>query len=649
MALMRAGFGKLLYGVLFAGVVPTLLVFWAAQTTRVVPLPVIPYAWGGLIVGGIGLVLLLAGTAALVVYGRGLPMNPYPPPNYVAQGIYRYIAHPIYVGFVMLCIGVATYLESPSGLWLVCPLVAFAATALVLGYERHDLKRRFGNTVFHRPLVSLPPSSMSSPTAWHRASIYLLVFIPWTAAFEAVYRLGIPADAVIAHLPFERRWPVIEWTEAVYGSVYLFVLATPLLVRTQQALRQLAITGLIATGVVTLIYLTVPVIAPPRPFEPQTVLGHVLMFERSMSHTVAAFPAFHVIWSLIAADGWTARSRAFGAIGWTWAVLITVSCITTGMHALADIVAAVVVFVALKNAGGLWVFVRRAAERIANSWREWRFGGVRVINHGFYAALAGGGGLAISGTLGGPGREVLGQLVLVYLCGLIGAGLWAQQLEGSPKLSRPFGYYGSVIGAIGACVVVGVFTGNALLLLALVAMGGPWIQAVGRLRCLVQGCCHGREAPETVGIRYWQPRSRVCALADLRGVPLHPTPLYSILSNIVIGALLLRLWSLGVALGLITGVYLMLNGIARFVEESYRGEPQTPIVAGLRVYQWMAALSVVTGIVITMLPSSAVPRFSLTFDPLVLLVALLYGLVAGVTMGVDFPRSAKRFARLAGA
>jgi hypothetical protein len=291
--------------------------------------------------------------------------------------------------------------------------------------------------------------------------------------------------------------------------------------------------------------------------------------------------------------------------------------------------------------------MRRAAEGVANSWREWRIGKLRLINHGFYAALAGGGGIAISGALGGDGRELLGQLVLVYLCGLLGAGLWAQQLEGSPKLSRPFGYYGSVIGGIGACVVVGVFSGDTMSLLALVAMAAPWIQGVGRLRCLVQGCCHGREAPEAVGIRYWQPRSRVCALADLRGLPLHPTPLYSFLANVVIGVLLLRLWSLGVALSLITGVYLMLNGLARFVEESYRGEPQTPIISGLRVYQWMAVLSFLAGMAFTMLPSPAVPGFSISPDPLVLIVAVLYGLLAGFAMGVDFPGSAKRFARLA--
>lgn len=645
MAVKRSGLGKLLYGILFVAVIPIVLVWWATATTSAVPLPVIPYAWGGIIVGGLGLLLIASGTLALVAYGGGLPMNPFPPPKYVARSVYRFTPHPIYLGFAMLCFGTAMLLESPSGLWLVSPLVGLAAMALVVGYERHDLRRRFGNAAIHRPLLSLPPDSTDPPTGWDRASIYLLVLLPWSVAFEAVYRLGIPSDAVVGHLPFERRWPVLEWTEAIYASVYVFVLATPLLLRTGRALRQLAITGLIATAVVTLIYLTVPIVAPPRPFEPRTVLGHALMFERAMSHTVAAFPAFHVIWSLIVADAWATRSKTWGAVGWAWATVITISCITTGMHALADILAAVVAFVVLRKARDVWELLRRGAEAVANSWREWRWGRVRLINHAFYVALAGVVGLGVSGTLGGP--EVFWQLVVVHLLGLIGAGLWAQQLEGSPKLSRPFGYYGGAIGGAVGCVIVGAITGNTMLLLALIAMEGPWIQAIGRLRCLVQGCCHGREAPEGVGIRYWQPRSRVCALANLRGVPIHPTPLYSILANIAIGVLLLRLWSLGVALGLIAGAYLLLTGVARFVEESYRGEPQTPVVAGLPVYQWMALASFVAGMLLSTIPSGVSTGLTATADLKVLVAAVLYGILAGFAMGVDFPDSTRRFARLA--
>src|SRR5438270_14072929 len=60
------------------------------------------------------------------------------------------------------------------------------------------------------------------------------------------------------------------------------------------------------------------------------------------------------------------------------------------------------------------------------------------------------------------------------------------------------------------------------------------VAASPRLRCLVQGCCHGRVAHTSVGIRYAHTRSRMCRLSTLAGGPVHPTPLYSILCNIII-------------------------------------------------------------------------------------------------------------------
>jgi hypothetical protein len=557
--------------------------------------------------------------------------------------MYRFIAHPIYVGFVLLCLGVAWAADSGSGFWMVAPAVALACTALVLGYERHDLRRRFG--ALPKPVFTAPPASGDPPTGWDRASVLLLVLIPWAIAYEAVYLLGIPPDAVEAYFPFERTWPVLEWTEIVYGSVYLFVLGALFTARTRAALRHFALTGAIATVVVTLVYLSVPLIAPPRPFEPQTLLGEALKFERAMANTVAAFPAFHVIWSLIAAEAWASRSRSVAVFAWTWAALITVSCITTGMHALADVVVAIVVFVPLRSYRGIWSAARSGAEWVANSWREWRFGKVRVLNHGAYAGLAGAVGFTIAATFAGP--EVFWQLVFVHVAGLLGAGLWAQTLEGSSKLSRPFGYYGSVIGAVAGAIVAGLVGGNTMLLLATIALEAPWMQAIGRMRCLVQGCCHGFEASGRVGIRYWRDRSRVVTLAELRGVPLHPTPVYSMLTNVVTGVLLLRLWTLGAPLSLLAGAYLILGGVARFVEESYRGEPQTMVFGGLRIYQWLAIISFAAGAILTALPSAPASGLTLWLDATVPAAAVLFGLAAGFAMGVDFPQATGRFTRLA--
>ena len=67
----------------------------------------------------------------------------------------------------------------------------------------------------------------------------------------------------------------------------------------------------------------------------------------------------------------------------------------------------------------------------------------------------------------------------------------------------------------------------------------------------------------------------------------------------LVGGLQLKLWLGGAAPSLIFGTYLILNGLGRFVEEAYRGEPQTPVMAGLRLYQWADVVSVLDGIIIS--------------------------------------------------
>ncbi len=136
-------------------------------------------------------------------------------------------------------------------------------------------------------------------------------------------------------------------------------------------------------------------------------------------------------------------------------------------------------------------------------------------------------------------------------------------------------------------------------------------------------------------------------MTEFRGVSLHPTPLYSILANGVIIVILVRLWAVGAALGVVVGVYLILNGVARFAEEAYRGEPQTIVVWGLRIYQWAAVVSVLAGVGMTMLPAAPVALLRFTGDLRVLTASVLSGMIAGIAMGVDFPHSNRRFARLA--
>lgn len=207
------------------------------------------------------------------------------------------------------------------------------------------------------------------------------------------------------------------------------------------------------------------------------------------------------------------------------------------------------------------------------------------------------------------------------------------------------GFYGGMLGAtIGALPAIFAHV-NLWVVLAAICMAAPWIQGIGRLRCLVQGCCHGRTTETVNGICYTHPRTRVCRLANLNGIPVHATQVYSILCNAVVACALLRLLQLHCAAPFLCGIYLILSGAGRFVEEAYRGEPQTMTVFGLHLYQWIAALTMVVGAVLTCLRGPAMPAaFELHISTI--LIAVGCGAVAWFVTGMDFPESSRRFARL---
>jgi hypothetical protein len=313
------------------------------------------------------------------------------------------------------------------------------------------------------------------------------------------------------------------------------------------------------------------------------------------------------------------------------------------MHSIADVSAGIAAFAVVVNMPGIWRAILFAAERLANSWKEWRIGPVRIINHGYYAGGAALAGMLIIQSLIGENGAILASCICI--CSLVCAALWAQWVEGSPALLRPLGFYGGMIGALlGALVAIPLHI-SVWCDLAAISAAAPWIQLLGRLRCLVQGCCHGHAAASVPGIRYTHPRTRVCRLAHLAGIPIHATQVYSMLWNVFVGLALFRLIQVHVSAVFLCGMYLLLSGLGRFVEEAYRGEPQTRIIAGLRFYQWIAIVCVIAGASLTCMHSPAI----LTGAPLhagSVALSIAAGILAWMISGVDFPESTRRFARL---
>ena len=640
----RLSVGSFFYGLTFVVIVPVYLVLWSRGLGHL-PLPDVPDApWLGqaLLVGGAA--CLVAGMWAIMSRGNGLPMNAYPPERYVRSGIYFWLSHPIYLGFGIACAGVSILFHSGPGLWVITPIVTISSVALVWGYERPYLINRFGDAYFDHWL-RLPAANSTAPEFRDFMSVIFLVFLPWLLLYEGVASyIGVVNPVWVSTLPFEENLVAYDLAGLPYVLTYPFVVLAPFFAKTKRSLREFSIAGLVATALVIPFYLTLPIVAEFRPLQPTTIWGDLIILQQTIDNPATAFPAFHVTWTFLAARLYVDRFTRAKVVIWVAAWIMALSAWLSGMHAILDIVAAYLVYVGASSYSRLWKVIRDTAEKIANSWREWRIGPLRIINHSLYAGLAGFAGYFVFAGILGP--ENSAPALFISFSSLAMAGIWAQVIEGSDKLLRPFGYYGAVIGAVVGAVIADFWLGlPSFVSLGALSVAAP-LHAIGRLRCLVQGCCHGAPAPEHLGIIVTEPNSRVCRLAELRGAPIYPTPVYSIISNLFIGLVVFRMANIGAPGSSICGVYLMLSSVARFVEESYRGEPQTPIFGGLKLYQWISIILLIVGSVLTMVPSEPVSLADAGADHMTWIFAVIFGLGMGAAMGVDFPESNKRFTRL---
>jgi len=632
---------RLAYTALFSALLPALLVAWAIRLDTVLALPVYGSIETGATVVLAGLALMVAATRDLWVHGGGLPASPFPPERFVTRGVYGIIAHPIYLGAILVAVGVSLATRSASGLWIVSPVLALSAIAWVVGFERDFTRRRFG--ILPEPLLRLPGEMDVPPSACGRAAVYVQVFLPWLILFEAIEYLGVPADARSMYFEWDASLPVIPWTEAIYAATYPFVVLVPLVATRSRDLRRFALGGIVATAIIIPLYLLLPLVAEAKPVPGEGIWQMLMELERQHDQPVTAFPSFHVVWACLAARFYASRWPRLRWFWWVFAAAQAISCVTTGMHAAADVIAGLGAYVLVVRIEATWRQLRDGAERLANSWQEVTIGPVRLMSHGIYAGVGAAVGLIVAVALAGSQNIV--WLVSMTLAAALGGALWAQLVEGSPQLLRPYGYFGSVVLVIVVAIGARLIGADAWLLFVSFGVGSCFTHAIGRMRCLVQGCCHGREASLFLGIRYQHPLSRPVRLSALGGVPLHPTPLYSMMWMILVGLVLIRLWAIAAPLPFIAGAYFVLVGLGRFVEEHFRGEPQTRVIAGLRLYQWLAIAFVIGGAVLTILgpaPAPAVPPFELHVLP----IAVVVGVICYLAYGVDFPGSSRRFSRL---
>ena len=113
------------------------------------------------------------------------------------------------------------------------------------------------------------------------------------------------------------------------------------------------------------------------------------------------------------------------------------------------------------------------------------------------------------------------------------------------------------------------------------AVSLPFSIAIGRVGCLVAGCCRGAPWDGPIAIAYDD------------GVLRHPAQLYEVLFQLLAGWALLVLWRRGLLFGRLFALYLATYGAFRFATEFIRDTAKP--FAGLSAYQWMSLAMILAG------------------------------------------------------
>jgi prolipoprotein diacylglyceryltransferase len=111
----------------------------------------------------------------------------------------------------------------------------------------------------------------------------------------------------------------------------------------------------------------------------------------------------------------------------------------------------------------------------------------------------------------------------------------------------------------------------------------PFSIGLGRIGCLIAGCCRGEPFDGPWAITY----------AD--GIPRHPAPLYEMMFHWAMGFLLIALWRRQILFGRLFALYLVCYGAFRFLTEFLRETPKA--YGDLSAYQLMGLAMIVAGLV----------------------------------------------------
>ena len=213
--------------------------------------------------------------------------------------------------------------------------------------------------------------------------------------------------------------------------------------------------------------------------------------------------------------------------------------------------------------------------------------------------------------------EVVDAIILAVLLGFVGmkilywivtpglfktafahgffSGIWSLLTEGMV-------FYGGLLGGIaGVIITARKKKKNFFEFADLMAPCFCVAHAFGRIGCLLVGCCYGLAEGETSQFSLCT-YGGACAVRYANGVMRLPVPLMEAIFLLVLCGVLVLIFRKEKHLGAVTGMYLVLYAIWRFVIEMFRGDGDARGSFGpLFTSQWISIGILIAGVVILIL------------------------------------------------
>jgi phosphatidylglycerol---prolipoprotein diacylglyceryl transferase len=137
---------------------------------------------------------------------------------------------------------------------------------------------------------------------------------------------------------------------------------------------------------------------------------------------------------------------------------------------------------------------------------------------------------------------------------------------GSTLSSGGLVWYGGVIGVLAAILIYTRVRHIRLLTFTdIVSPAAALGLAIGRIGCLLAGCCYGSVCQLPWAIHY-------PANHETHGLPVHPAPLYETALMLLVAGLLLRIEKHAPFEGYLTSWFFIAAGLVRFIVEGVRGD-----------------------------------------------------------------------------